>query len=85
MAATGPLGPPVAHCKIDYRILLISAEDWATFIFLWSVVVVSLFGVCLVVGSMFVREQCRVNAWYLRRPMNHFLLTIMAAGMDSNA
>ena len=37
-----------------------TAQDWATFVFLWGVVVVTLAGVCLVVGSMFVRE-CRVS------------------------
>lgn len=37
-----------------------TAQDWVTFVFLWGVVVVTLAGVCLVVGSMFVRE-CRVS------------------------
>ena len=64
--------PIINHWNLD------SPTDWLTFLFLWSIVIVSLAGVCLVVGSMFVRE-CRLNRWYLRRPLNHFILSMMAS------
>ena len=57
---------------------LINEYDWVTFIFLMSIFCVSFAGLFMVIGSLFVREW-KVNQWYLRRPINHFLLAILSS------
>ena len=54
--------------------------DWLTFIFLGLLICVSFVGICMIFGSLFVRE-CKVNKWYLRRPINHFILALLASDM----
>ena len=57
---------------------LTNVYDWLTFIFLMSVFIISFGGLFMVIGSLFVREW-RVSQWYLRRPINHFLLAILTS------
>ena len=57
---------------------LINVYDWLTFLFLMSIICVSFAGLLMVLGSLFVRE-CKVSQWFLRRPINHFLLAILSS------
>ena len=59
-----------------------NAYDWLTFIFLGLLICVSFIGICMIFGTLFVREW-KVNKWYLRRPINHFILALLASDMIS--
>ena len=52
--------------------------DWITFVFLSAVIICSFIGIAMIVGTLFVRE-CKINKWYLRRPLNHFLLVLLTS------
>ena len=52
--------------------------DWLAFLFLGTVICVSFIGICMLVGTLFVR-QCKLNRMYLRRPLSHFLLILLFA------
>ena len=65
-------GPPLFDWDLHNQ------YDWLAFLFLWLMIFVSFIGICMIVGTLFVRE-CRVNKWYLRRPVNHFLLVLLSS------
>lgn len=64
--------------------------DWLVFIFLWALVFVALSGTCIVAGALFAREcssrrdRRKTGAsgwWILRRPLNHFLQSLLLSGL----